>query len=360
MSSAGECMIAMAISTRCACPTLICAGKRSRNSWSCGNPTLFRAPSIAAARSLLVPCACAFHASASWVPIRNAGFKLESALCRTRAISRPDAASKSWPRNSRRPAALPPLQASSFRMASAMVLFPEPLSPTSPRISPRWISKDTRLSVRGLLGKSTRRSTDKRGCSLAIAGPLHREFEVFDVPVCLRPQNHGFCVFDRRRNTGESVFVHQINERNLVSHDFLDSVERLLSRVVVHRRRLRSHEAVDLRFPWRCRRLLPRVPLVSFGGTQPDVQLFVGIKLNVDQAEQHCFIVKVLCDSLNQRREIEGDYVHGDADRTQVLLDHSCHPFPRAVAGVGDDGELDRVPVAIVKFACGQLEAVLA
>src|SRR5271157_2842846 len=368
ISSAGECMIAMAISTRCACPTLICAGKRSRNSRSCGSPTLFRAPSIAAARLLLVPCAWAFHASASWVPIRNAGFKLESGLCRTKAISRPrmlrisrsDAASKSRPRNSRRPAALPPLQASSFRMANAMVLFPEPLSPTSPRISPRWIWKDTRLSVRGLLGKSTQRSTDNRGCSLAIAGPLHCEFEVLDVPVCLRPQNHGFCVFERWRNTGESVLVHQINERNLVSHDFLDSVERLLSRVVVHRRRLRSHEAVDLRFPWRCGRLLPRVPLVSFGGTQPDVHLLVGIKFNVDQAEQHRFIVEVLRDSLNQRWEIEGDYVHGDAHRTQVLLDHRCHPFPRAAAGVGDDRKLDRVAFAIVKFAGRQAEAVLA
>src|SRR5271165_4369387 len=323
MSSAGECIIAMAISTRCACPTLICAGKRSRNSWSCGNPTLFRARSIAAARSLLVPLACARHASASWVPTRNAGFKLESGLCRTSPISRPrilrishsEALSKSRPRNDRRPAALPPLQPSSFRMASAIVLFPEPLSPTSPRISPRWISKDTRLSARGLFGKSTRRSTDNSGCSLAIAGPLHREFEVLDVPVCLRPQNHGFCVFDRRRNTGESVLVDQIDEGNLFSHDLLYSVERLFARDVVHRRSLRSHQAVNLRFPWRGGRFLFWVPLVSIGRTQPDVHLLVGIKFNVDQAEQHSFIVEVLGDSLDQRRKIESHDVYCDAER---------------------------------------------
>src|SRR5271165_4968732 len=367
MSSAGECIIAMAISTRCACPTLICAGKRSRNSWSCGNPTLFRARSIAAARSLLVPLACARHASASWVPTRNAGFKLESGLCRTSPISRPrilrishsEALSKSRPRNRRRPAALPPLQPSSFRMASAMVLFPEPLSPTSPRISPRWISKDTRLSVRGLFGKSTRRSTDNRGCSLAIAGPLYREFEVFDVPVCLRPEDDGFCVFERWRNAGESVLVHEVNEWSLVSNDFLDPVERFLARVVVHRRRLRSHQAVNLRFPWRCRRLLLGVPLVSIGRTQPDVHLLVRIEVDVHQAQQHSFIVEVLGDSLNQRWEIKGHDVDGDAERAQVLLDHRGHPFPRTVAGVGNDGKLDLVAIAIAQFACRELKAVL-
>ena len=82
-------MTAIAISTRCACPTLMCEGYLRRNSSLEGKLTLSSAARMARSQSACRPEACARQASLNWVRIFRAGFRDDSGLCSTSAIFLP-------------------------------------------------------------------------------------------------------------------------------------------------------------------------------------------------------------------------------------------------------------------------------
>ena len=148
MSSAGECMTAMAISTRCAWPTLICDGiARAKFLVVLASPTadqgaLRRQPPSRCAfptrgSSTLPPTGSRFSARDSdWTPDSAESGQSRGRECfSSRARRRP---SNRDPRNRMLSGHLPPFEASRRRIASAIVLLPEPLSPISPSTSPGW------------------------------------------------------------------------------------------------------------------------------------------------------------------------------------------------------------------------------
>ena len=156
----GSFRIAIAISTRCASPTLICCGNCRRKPSSEGRPTRtskWRTRSICGSHPW---GECARHASRKWVRSLRAGFSEATGLCRISAISLPRklriSFSEHWkrlrPRNRQEPLTLPPFRCSNPRMARARVLLPEPLSPARPRISPSKISRETSRNTAGRRG----------------------------------------------------------------------------------------------------------------------------------------------------------------------------------------------------------------
>ena len=112
ISSAGRCMTAMAISTRCAWPTLSCDGYLRRNSSSSTAGSRFPARPGSRCRSrALGPEACARQASLSWVRIferriqRRKRTLQHEAILRPRSLasSRSRSVSRSRPRKSMLP-----------------------------------------------------------------------------------------------------------------------------------------------------------------------------------------------------------------------------------------------------------------
>ena len=73
------------------------------------------------------------------------------------------------------------------------------------------------------------------------------------------------------------------------------------------------------------------------GGTEPYVHLAVGVEVGVHEAEEAGFVVEGAGDALDERRKIERDQIHLDADLRKILLDHGDHLLAGFVAGIGDD-----------------------
>src|SRR5436853_283437 len=98
----------------------------------------------------------AITAEAIWSPMENTGLRevigswKTMAICapRTRRIASASLASRSSPSKSTRPAATRPGGGTSRMMDSEVTLFPQPLSPTSPRTSPRPMAKLTPSTAR--------------------------------------------------------------------------------------------------------------------------------------------------------------------------------------------------------------------
>src|SRR6266513_2289945 len=101
-------------------------------------------------------------------------------------------------------------------MASAKVLFPHPLCPTKPMISPR-------------------------------------------------SNDHGNSVLKGRGNSGERILVDQVDEGLLFPDDLLDLIKIDLALALVRRGGLRFHQTVNFCFPGSRWRFLLRVPLMIAG-----------------------------------------------------------------------------------------------
>src|SRR6266704_914886 len=78
---------------------------------------------------------------------------------------------------------------------------------------------------------------------------LFEKVKTLDVPERLRTQHHGRSICEGRRDRHEHILVHQINEGLLFPDDFLDLIKVTLALLLVIRRSLGLHEAVNFRFP---------------------------------------------------------------------------------------------------------------
>ena len=138
----------------------------------------------------------------------------------------------------------------------------------------------------------------------------------------------------------------------------LHAVEIALSDFGLDFRRLGAHELVDFRLPGGCRRRLIGVPLMVRRGTEPDVHLRARIQVQIGQTQQARFVIEGLGDALDQGGKVQRNHVQMNADGQQVLLDHGCDSLAVAVPGIGDEGELHRVPFAVVQLAAAETKSV--
>ena len=134
----------MAITIRCFIPPENWWGKSCFRSG--GRPTIFRISSTRASTpALSLYFLWSWRTSAIWSPTVRTGFRLvigswnimETVSPRSRRISASEAAVTSVPANRIDPLAIrPTFSGSSFKMLRAVVVFPAPVSPTRPRVSP--------------------------------------------------------------------------------------------------------------------------------------------------------------------------------------------------------------------------------
>src|ERR1700733_5175434 len=367
-------MTAMAINTRCACPTLICEGYLRRKSWSEGKLTLVRAARIARSQSLPFPFACARQASFNCVRILSAGFNDESGLCKTSAGFRPRRSrnsrslsrSRSTPSNSIVPCDSARFLSSNPRIAIARVLFPDPLCPTNPKISPARIS----ISISRNTGLAPYRIESRAARTISVAiKSLYPVFSVSPVlkiltslprpllrqplriPKCLWRQDHRNSPMHSGRYCRKSILVDQIDKGSLLHHDLLHSIETFFSFLDVAGRSLRSHQLVDLRFPGCLRRFFLRIPLVVLRGAQPHVHLLVRVQIHIRQAQQNRLIIEGLRHALDQRREVQCYDIDVDTDLLQIVLNQNGHALAIFVPGVRNDGKDNRVALVILECA---------
>ncbi len=156
MSSSGSQASAMAIITRCAIPPDSACGKASRRRTGSGMPTI-RSSSAArsrAARRFMLRCSSS--TSPSCMPTLKTGFRLLVGcwkimlirLPRSFRISLSRRVSRSRPSKRTEPAVTLPGGAMRRITDRLVTLFPQPDSPTRPRISPRSTWKSTPVTAR--------------------------------------------------------------------------------------------------------------------------------------------------------------------------------------------------------------------
>ena len=152
ISSFGLFASAMAIITRCRCPPLSWCGKAASRDSASGKPTR-RSSSATAPRAGLRPCSAI--ASATWRPTLCSGFRLVIGSWNTipavppRTASSAPGGASSMDRPSSVTAPVQPAPGgSSCRIDNAVSDLPDPLSPTSARVSPRSSVKLTPSTTR--------------------------------------------------------------------------------------------------------------------------------------------------------------------------------------------------------------------
>ena len=151
ISSFGRQARPMAMSTRWRMPP--------ENSWGywwirlAGSAMPTMSSSSMAARVAADPDArpCTSSASAIWSPTRTSGSRFDIGSWGTRPISFPrmvrshdsSAPTRLRPSNHTSPPSMRPFDGSSWLIAAAVVVLPEPDSPTMASVRPRWTSSDT-------------------------------------------------------------------------------------------------------------------------------------------------------------------------------------------------------------------------
>src|SRR5581483_9282558 len=168
---------ARAIATRCAWPPESWWGYRPSRSGASSTPRSASSARARASRRLGAPCRSSDRTNRS--PTRNTGLNEATGLWKIIAILRPrtsrssrgESSSRSLPSNRIAPRTVAPTVGASPRIASAVIDFPDPLSPASPRISPSPISRCSRCTTSRLPNAIDRSRTSTAGIEPPAPGP---------------------------------------------------------------------------------------------------------------------------------------------------------------------------------------------
>ena len=171
----GSAASVMAIITRCFWPPLRRNGYSSMRVCGCGMPTR-PSHSMALARAAAPRSAvCVSMASTIWSPTRMTGLRLVPGSWkimpilppRTERMADSGSARMSCPSRVTLPCVMAPLSGSRRISASAVMLLPQPDSPTSAKVSPRWI--------------------DRLKPSMALTSPASASSATFSLSTCSTP-----------------------------------------------------------------------------------------------------------------------------------------------------------------------------
>src|ERR1700692_3441796 len=196
-------------------------------------------------------------------------------------------------------------------------------------------------------------------CSLCLAARASRGGQC--KPLCvsesLRRKYSRIRPFNRFGNRGQRVGVDEVNKGRLLRDNFLHSIKTLFAFLQISRRRLHSHQAINLRLPRGFWRLLLRVPRMIFRRTQPDVHLSVGVEIDIAKAEHRSLVIKFLRYAFDQRREVKRNHVDFYPELSKIFLNHHGYAFSRLAAGIRDDGKLNRIAALVEERSALQMKS---